>query len=139
MCLCRAHSFHPHAIHDVCFSVVGPRSVLLLFLSVVYVFSSTLYLHFALHSIFNVNTAEGKKPLRLRTMRSIAPWRYTILSQHWTSLGRIASEVTIRRRLERERMEGSSRMGMFMFEPAARTVSIRVYGRYQNRREEKQS
>ena len=80
-----------------------------------------------------------RKPLRLRTMRSIAPWRYTILSQHWTSLDRIALEVTIRRRLDGERMEESSRMVMFMFEPAARTVSIRVYGRYQNRREEKQS
>ena len=59
-CVCSAHSFHRHAIHDVCLSVVGPRSVLLLFLSVVYLFSSTLYLYSAWHSIFNVDTAEGQ-------------------------------------------------------------------------------
>ena len=56
-CVCCAHSFHPHAIHDVCSSVVGPRSVLLLFLSVLYLFSSTLYLFSARHSIFNVDNA----------------------------------------------------------------------------------
>ena len=45
MCLCRAHSFHPHGIHDVCLIVccLGPSSVLLLFLSVVYRFSSFSY------------------------------------------------------------------------------------------------
>ena len=33
MCLCSAHSFHPHAIHDMCLIVccLRPRSVLLLF------------------------------------------------------------------------------------------------------------
>ena len=58
-CVCVRASFHLHVIHDVLLSVVGPRSVLLLFLSVVYLFSSTLYLFFSRHSIFNVDTAEG--------------------------------------------------------------------------------
>ena len=65
-CGCVRASFHVHAIHDVCLSVVGPRSVLLLFISVVYLISSTLYLFFAWHSIFNVDTAEGWNPLDSR-------------------------------------------------------------------------
>ena len=61
MCLCSAHSFHLHAIHDVCLIVcwLRPRSVLLLFLSVVYLFSSTLYLHSDQHFLSNVNSVEG--------------------------------------------------------------------------------
>ena len=55
-------SFHLHAIHDVCLSVVGPRSVLLLFLYVVYLFSSTLCLHSDLHSFFHVDSAKGPSP-----------------------------------------------------------------------------
>ena len=39
--------------------VVGPRSVLPLFLSVVYLISSILYLYSARHSISNVENAEG--------------------------------------------------------------------------------
>ena len=58
-CVCVRASFHLHVIHDVCLSVVGPRSVLLLFLSFVYFFSSTLYLYYAWHSIYNVDNAEG--------------------------------------------------------------------------------
>ena len=53
-------SLHLHAFHDVfdC-PLVGPRSVLLLFLAVVYLFSSTLYLISVRRSIFNVDNAEG--------------------------------------------------------------------------------
>ena len=43
-----------------------------------YLFSSLSYLYSDLHSFFHVNSAKGN-PLRLRPMRSIAPWRYTIL------------------------------------------------------------
>ena len=62
-CVCVRASFHLHAIHDVCVCdrplVVGPRSALLLFLSVVYLFPSALYLYSARHSISNVDNAEG--------------------------------------------------------------------------------
>ena len=56
--------------------------VSLLFLSLFYyLFSFTVYLISVRHTIFNVVTAEGLKPLHSRRMRSIALWRYTILSQ----------------------------------------------------------
>ena len=60
-CLCSAHSFHLHAIHDVCVIVcwLRPRSVFLLFLSVVCLFSSTLYLHSDQHFLSNANSVEG--------------------------------------------------------------------------------
>ena len=53
-------SFHPHVIHDVCLSVRWLSFVFLphLFLSVIYLFSSTLYLISARHS-FHVENAEG--------------------------------------------------------------------------------
>ena len=54
--------FHPHVIHDVmCLSVRWSFLVFLslLFLSVLYLFSSTLHLFSARHTIFNVDTAEG--------------------------------------------------------------------------------
>ena len=61
MCLCSAHSFHLHAIHDVCLIVcwLRPRSVLLWFLSVVYLFSSLSHLHSVQHFISNVSSVEG--------------------------------------------------------------------------------
>ena len=61
MCLLCAFSFHLHVIHDVCLSVRWSFLVCLslLFLSVVYLFSSKLYLYCARHSIFNVDTREG--------------------------------------------------------------------------------
>ena len=40
--------------------------------------SSTVYLYSDLHSFFHVDSAKGST-WRLRPMRSIAPWRYTIL------------------------------------------------------------
>ena len=45
-CLCSTHSLHLHAINDVCLIVccLRPRSVLLLFLSVVCLFSTLSYL-----------------------------------------------------------------------------------------------
>ena len=57
--VCALHSIF--MLHDVCLSVrcLRPRSVLLLLLSVVYLFSSTLYLHSDQHFISNVNNAEG--------------------------------------------------------------------------------
>ena len=54
-------SFHPHVIHDVWLSVRLLSFVFLshLFLSVVYLFPSTLYLISARHSFFHVDNAEG--------------------------------------------------------------------------------
>ena len=61
MCLCGAHSYHLHAIYDVCLIVcwLRPRSVLLLFLSVAYFFSSLSYLYSDLHFLSKVNSVEG--------------------------------------------------------------------------------
>ena len=60
MCLCSAHSFHLHATHDVCLIVcwLRPRSVLLLSLSVVYLFSSLSYLYSGQHFLSNVTSVE---------------------------------------------------------------------------------
>ena len=84
-CVCVRASFHLHVIHDVCLSVrclslrvcLSPVSLRLL----------TLLFHtlFDLYSALNLQCRQrrGSKPLRTRTMRSIAPWRFiTILSQH---------------------------------------------------------
>ena len=69
-----AHSFHVHAIHDVtCLSVRCWSSFCLLPLYL----SLLLFLFHCLPVLCPV-TAEGLKPLHSRTMRSIAPWRYTI-------------------------------------------------------------
>ena len=54
--------------------------VSLLFLSLVNLFSFTVYLFSVRHTIFHVVTAEGQNHCT-HTMRRIAPWRYTILSQ----------------------------------------------------------
>ena len=80
--VCSAHSFHPHAIHDVCLSsCLRPRSVRVQFLSVVYLFCSLSYLYSWLALPLQSQCCGGNKSLRLRTMRSIAPCRYTILLQ----------------------------------------------------------
>ena len=81
-----AHSFHLYVIHDVCFDCLFVVClfvfVLLLFLSLVYLFSSLLSTcTLSGTSISNVDNAEGIKSLRLRTKRSIAPWRCSVLSQ----------------------------------------------------------
>ena len=77
-------SFHPHAIHDVmCLSVrllslrvsLSPVSLL----PVPLLFLILPVLCPALHP--QCRHRQGLKPLHSRTMRSIAPWRYTILSQ----------------------------------------------------------
>ena len=73
MCFCARlipSSCHPRCVFDRPLDV-GPRSVLLLFLSVVYLFSSTLYLCPALH--LQCRQRRVLKPLRLCTRRSIAP------------------------------------------------------------------
>ena len=81
----RAHSLHPRAMHDVtCLSVRCLFSFCLLpsslslslsrlyFLSTVYLFSDQLP---------QCRIRRGLKPLHPPTMRSIAPWRCTTLSQ----------------------------------------------------------
>ena len=75
MCLCSAHSFHLHAIHDVCVIVcwLRPRSVFLLFLSVVYFVSSTLYLHSDQHFLSNANSVEGTNRCAL-AQRGVLPY-----------------------------------------------------------------
>ena len=81
--VCVRASFHLHVIHDVCLSVrclslcVCPSPVSLRCLPLL--FHTLLVLFPALR--LQCRQRRGIKPLRLRTMRSIAPWRYTILSQ----------------------------------------------------------
>ena len=72
-------SFHLHVIHDERLIV---RSLLLLrsvFLRVS--LSRLLVLFPLLPALLPCGQRRGKHPLRLRPMRSIASWRYTILSQ----------------------------------------------------------
>ena len=82
-CACVRESFHLRVIHDVCLSVrclslrVCPSPVSLHCLPLL--FHTPPVLCPALH--LQCRQRRGIKPLRLRTMRSIAPWRYTILSQ----------------------------------------------------------
>ena len=67
-CVCVRISFHLHAIHDVmCLSVRWSFLVfsLSVFLSVIHIFSSTLYLFSARHSIFNVDNAPRVKTTAL--------------------------------------------------------------------------
>ena len=75
-------SLHPHAIHDVtCLSVRCLSSFCLpsLYLSLLLcLFYSLLVLCPAHH--LQCRHRRGLKPLHSRTKRSIAPWRYTILS-----------------------------------------------------------
>ena len=75
-------SFHLHAIHDVtCLSVRWSFfvSLSLLFLSDFYLFHTLLVLGPALH--LQCRYRRGFKPLHSRRMRSIAPRRFSILSQ----------------------------------------------------------
>ena len=78
-----AHSFHPHVIHDVtCLSVRCLSSFCLLSLNL-------SLLPFLFHCLPVLCPAQlpqcrhrrGLNPLHSHTMRNIAPWRYTILSQ----------------------------------------------------------
>ena len=70
-------SSHLHVIHDVCSSVVGPRSVLLSFSC--FSPSSTS------SPSYSTRQRRGFKPLHSRRMKSTAPSRYTILSQFFSS------------------------------------------------------
>ena len=78
-----AHSFHPRAIHDVtCLSVRCLSSFCLLSLCL----SLLLFLFHCLPVLCPAQLPQcrhrrGLKPLHSRTMRNIAPWRYTILLQ----------------------------------------------------------
>ena len=75
MCLCSADSFHLLVIHDVCLSVVGLLVfVLLLFLSVLHLFSSTLYLHSVRHSISNSITSKDKTTVLSHNMTVYHPF-----------------------------------------------------------------
>ena len=86
-CVCVRASFHLHVIHDVCLSVRW------LFLVCLFVFVFLLFslrrLPLVVHTLPVLCPAlhlqcphrRGLKPLRLRTMRSTAPWRFSILSQ----------------------------------------------------------
>ena len=100
---CALHSIFMSSMMSVGSSV--PCCFLVLsfsvFLSFVYLFSYTLYLHSDLHSSFHVNSAKGK--LRLRLMRSIAPWRYNILSQ-------VVSPTSSRTSTTQRLLQRSSRM-----------------------------
>ena len=81
--VCVRASFHLHVIHDVCLSVrclslrvclslVSLRRLLLFFL-ILPVLCPALHLQ--------CQQRRRKHLLRLRTLRSVAPWRYTILPQ----------------------------------------------------------
>ena len=77
-------SLHPHAIHDVtCFErafVVSSCLSLSCFSPTSTFFSFTVYLFSVPHTHLQCRHRRGLKPLHSRTMRSVAPWRYTILS-----------------------------------------------------------
>ena len=83
-CVCARASFHLHVIHDVCLIVrwLFPRSVLLLLLSVVCLFSSLSYLYSAQHFISNVNSVEGNNRCAFAQRGVLPPWRKTILPQN---------------------------------------------------------
>ena len=70
--------------------------------------------------------------------RNAPPSGFVYLGSRWPKLWDKIQEHVVASGRTLYKGSESSRMGMFMFEPAARTISIRVYGRYQNRREEKQ-
>ena len=80
-CLCSAHSFHLHAIHDERL-IVRSLSVSSCLSSVVSLRCLPLLFHTLLALwpalLLPCGQRQGKHPLRLRPMRSIAPWRYTI-------------------------------------------------------------
>ena len=81
----RAHSLHPHAIHDVtCLNVRCLFSFCLLPSSLS--LAPPLSLHCLpvlcpAHQLPQCRIRRGLKPLHSPTMRSIAPWRCTTLSQ----------------------------------------------------------
>ena len=76
-------SFHPHAIHEVvCLSVC----CLFVFVSLLFLFHIYLSLSQSICSLFGTSSSMSSLPrveksLHSRRMRSIAPWRKTILPQ----------------------------------------------------------
>ena len=78
-----AESLHPHAIHDItCLSVRCWSSFCLpsLYLSLLpFLFHCLPVL--CLAQLPQCRHRQGLEPLHSRTMRSIAPWRFSILSQ----------------------------------------------------------
>ena len=99
--VCMRASPHIHAIHDerliVC-SLLLLRSVFLRvsLRRLLLLFHTLLSLWLAL--LLQRRQRRGVKPLRLRTMRSIAPWRYTIhthLFTGWRAHGRLWSQRVV--------------------------------------------
>ena len=78
-----AHSLHLHVIHDVtCLSVCCFFCIVFfLSLSRFYFLSHCLPVLCPVHQLPCRRNRRGLKPLHSRTTRSIAPWRYTTLSQ----------------------------------------------------------
>ena len=79
MCVCARFipsSCHPWCVFELCWSSFCPSPVSLRLLSLL--FHTLLVLCPALH--LQCRQRRGFKPLHSRRMRSIAPWRYTILS-----------------------------------------------------------
>ena len=102
-----AHSFHPHAIHDVmclkvrCWSSFCLPSLYLLLLP--FLLHCLLVLCPA-HQLPQCRHRRGSKPLHSRTMRSIAPWRKTILSQEqWRRLAALYDPLAAGRSLDDSR------------------------------------
>ena len=89
--VCVRASFHLHVIHDVCLIVrwLFLRYVLLRvsFRCLPLLFHTLPVLCLALH--FQCRHRRGLKPLHFRRMRSIVPWRYTILSPKWTEVSKV--------------------------------------------------
>ena len=81
-----AHSFHLHVIHDVtclsvrCWSSFCLPSLCLPSLSLPLLLFHSRHVLCPAHHL-QCRHRRGLKPLHSRTMRSIAPWRKTILSQ----------------------------------------------------------
>ena len=123
-------SFHPHAIHDVtCLSVRW--SFLVSFSPVSLLLPPLLFLILpvlcpALHP--QCCHRRGLNPLRTRRMRSIAPWRYTILSQVMSPTSSTTS--TTQRLLQR-----SSRMDPATLIRSLRTRAMRYLLFIQEREE----
>ena len=105
-------SLHPHAIHDVtCLSVrlLSLRVCLsLVSLPLLPFLFHSLPVFCPAHQLPQCRHRRGLKPLYSRTMRSSAPWRYTILSHmarswcnspsapaRWSESGRMADSAPI--------------------------------------------
>ena len=107
-------SFHPHAIHDVmCLSV---RWSFLVSLSAVSLHLLPLFFFIlpvlcpALHP--QCRHRRGLKPLHSRRMKSIAPWRYTILSHNTVApSASLYTESSTRAQRNMKRAAGTSLCG----------------------------